>query len=164
MVSFLLEEQGTTGFRLTVDATGKVTGRTVTRSSGFSRLDDLTCKVVSRRARFAPAQDRSGTPVTAHYSQRVIWKTASDDPMPARMFGWSRPAEAKKLKLRGKVRFEATVGEDGKVQDCRKVRSSGAALLDGETCKRLRELEETSVKRDESGVAVSRQVTGWIEW
>jgi TonB family protein len=107
MVSFLLEEQGTTGFRLTVDASGKVAGCTVTRSSGFSRLDDLTCKVVSRRARFAPAQDRSGTPVIANYSQRVIWKIASDDPMPARMFGWSRPEEAKKAQASGNCQVQS---------------------------------------------------------
>ena len=68
------EEAGTTGFRLEIGTDGKATSCSITKSSGFSALDDATCKVVSRRARFKPAKDASGTPIGDTYSSRVKWQ------------------------------------------------------------------------------------------
>jgi periplasmic protein TonB len=68
------EEQGTTGFRLEIGTDGKATSCSITKSSGFSALDDATCKFVSRRARFKPAKDASGNPITDTYSSRVRWQ------------------------------------------------------------------------------------------
>ncbi len=67
------ENQGTTGFRVTVGADGRVTSCSVTSSSGFPGLDDATCKNVQRRARFTPAM-QNGTPVEGSYSSRVRWQ------------------------------------------------------------------------------------------
>lgn len=163
-VSLLLEEEGASSFRLTVDAEGRVSACMITGSSGFSRLDELTCKLVSRRARFTPAQDRAGNVVASTYSQRVVWLITDDSPMDARLLGWSRPAEAKKLKQRGIVGFEATVGEDGKISSCQVPQTSGAEALDQETCRRLREVRDLSVKRDRDGKPVARNITGRIKW
>jgi len=57
------EEQGTVRVRLTVDASGRVTGCSVTASSGSSQLDQTTCRLLQRRARFTPARDNTGQPI-----------------------------------------------------------------------------------------------------
>ncbi|EQB32842.1 energy transducer TonB [Sphingobium ummariense] len=67
-------QQGTTGFRLEVGADGRVTSCTVTQSSGSSELDDATCKLVTRRARFTPAEDDQGNKMAASYSNRIRWQ------------------------------------------------------------------------------------------
>lgn len=68
------EQEGVTTVRLSVDAEGKVTGCTVTGSSGSSLLDDATCKNMQRRARFNPATDGQGRAVAGSYSQSVRWE------------------------------------------------------------------------------------------
>ncbi len=68
------EQQGTTGFRLDVDATGRVTNCTVTASSGSSVLDGAACSLLKRRARFDPAQDASGNKIPAAFSSRFRWE------------------------------------------------------------------------------------------
>lgn len=68
------EEQGVTGFRLQVGPDGRVTDCTVTSSSGSSTLDDATCRLVTRRARFTPAEDASGNKIAAPYSNRITWR------------------------------------------------------------------------------------------
>lgn len=65
--------QGTTGFRLTIDANGRVSSCTVTSSSGHTDLDDLTCKLITRRARFKPAE-LDGAKVEGTYSNRIRWQ------------------------------------------------------------------------------------------
>lgn len=68
------EEQGTTGFRLEVGPDGRVTNCTVTSSSGSSSLDEATCRLVSRRARFNPAEDASGNKIAASFTNRIRWQ------------------------------------------------------------------------------------------
>ncbi len=66
------ERAGTTGFRVTVGADGRVVDCTVTSSSGSPDLDDATCKNVTRRARFKPAME-NGVAVQSTYSNRIRW-------------------------------------------------------------------------------------------
>ncbi len=66
------ERSGTTGFRVTIGTDGRVIDCQITSSSGSDDLDDATCKVVSRRARFAPAF-QGGQPVESTYSNRINW-------------------------------------------------------------------------------------------
>ena len=68
------EEAGVTGFRLEVGPDGRVTNCSVTSSSGSSTLDDATCRLVTRRARFSPAEDASGNKIAATYSNRITWR------------------------------------------------------------------------------------------
>lgn len=68
------EEQGTTRFRVSVGADGRVTGCTVTGSSGFGDLDSATCSLISRRGRFAPATDGEGKPTAGSWSSQVRWE------------------------------------------------------------------------------------------
>lgn len=67
------EESGTTGFRLTVGPDGRVTDCSITSSSGSSALDDATCRIMRRRARFTPATDGNGRPTTDTVTQRIRW-------------------------------------------------------------------------------------------
>jgi periplasmic protein TonB len=66
--------EGVTGFRLAVGPDGKVTGCSVTSSSGSSLLDDTACRLLTRRARFNPAKDSNGTALSDTYSGRFRWQ------------------------------------------------------------------------------------------
>ncbi len=68
------EREGTVGFRLDIGGDGRVTGCTVTSSSGHADLDSEACRLLERRARFKPAKDGSGNPMTDSYSSRFVWR------------------------------------------------------------------------------------------
>lgn len=67
------ELTGTVAFQVTVGVDGRVTGCRITGSSGHSELDEATCRVVSRRARFTPASNEACQPTEGSYSSRVRW-------------------------------------------------------------------------------------------
>jgi TonB family protein len=68
-------EQGTVQARLTIDKTGRVNGCTIVRSSGSRSLDSATCSILERRARFDPARDSEGRPITSTFvSPPVTWR------------------------------------------------------------------------------------------
>jgi periplasmic protein TonB len=68
------EEQGTVGVALQVGPNGRVSGCSVTSSSGSRTLDNATCSILTRRARFSPAQDSNGNAITATHRQRITWR------------------------------------------------------------------------------------------
>jgi protein TonB len=68
------ELTGLAGFRLQIAADGRVTGCSITRSTGHAELDEATCALVARRARFEPARGTSGEPVAGSYSGSVLWE------------------------------------------------------------------------------------------
>lgn len=70
-------EEGTTGFRLTVDQSGRATDCVVTSSSGSASIDHVTCRIMIERARFTPAIDLDGAPTEDHVSARITWSLAS---------------------------------------------------------------------------------------
>jgi protein TonB len=65
---------GSARFTLAIDAAGKVTGCTITRSSGHAALDAATCTLVSKRARFNAARDGTGKPVAGRYDGAITWR------------------------------------------------------------------------------------------
>jgi protein TonB len=71
-------DQGTTGFRLTIGPNGRVTDCQVTSSSGSSALDQATCRILRSRARYTPARDSSGNPASGSDSGRVTWRLPSE--------------------------------------------------------------------------------------
>ena len=71
-------EEGTVRFRLEVGANGRVTGCTITGSSGSAALDLTTCRLMKSRGRFTPARDSNGSPAPDTVAGAV---------------GWSLPAE-----------------------------------------------------------------------
>lgn len=65
---------GRAGFALSIDAAGKVTGCTITRSTGHAALDGATCDLLTKRARFDAARDTTGKPVAGSYTGTVTWQ------------------------------------------------------------------------------------------
>lgn len=65
---------GRAGFTLSIDAAGKVTGCTITRSTGHAALDGATCDLLTKRARFDAARDTTGKPVAGSYTGFVTWQ------------------------------------------------------------------------------------------
>ncbi|WP_239016983.1 energy transducer TonB [Sphingomonas ginkgonis] len=67
------EEQGTTRFTLQIGSNGRVTGCSVTGTSGSRSLDNTTCRIMQSRARFTPAVDSNGQPTGDSYSGSIRW-------------------------------------------------------------------------------------------
>ncbi|MXO47826.1 TonB family protein [Erythrobacter vulgaris] len=68
------ELTGVASFRLDIAATGRVTGCRITGSTGHSELDQATCSLIQRRARFEPARGSNGEPVAGSFSSSVRWQ------------------------------------------------------------------------------------------
>jgi protein TonB len=71
-------DQGTTGFSLTIGANGRVEACSVTSSSGSAALDQATCRILRSRARYTPARDQNGNPTSGRDSGRVTWRLPSE--------------------------------------------------------------------------------------
>lgn len=67
-------EQGVVWVTAMVNVDGRVSQCLVEESSGSSRLDLVTCRILQRRARFIPATDSAGSPVPSRFRQRVRWE------------------------------------------------------------------------------------------
>ncbi len=59
--------------RFTIEASGRVSGCRVTRSSGDASLDQTTCALIEDRFRFKPATNAVGEPVASQYGWRQSW-------------------------------------------------------------------------------------------
>ena len=59
--------------RFTIEASGRVSGCRVTRSSGDASLDRTTCNLIEERFRFRPATNATGEPIPSQYGWRQTW-------------------------------------------------------------------------------------------
>lgn len=66
--------EGTAGFRLSVGANGRVSDCRITRTTGHQVLDEATCKLATRRARFEAARDGNGEKVSGTFTSSVLWR------------------------------------------------------------------------------------------
>lgn len=67
--------EGTAQASLTIGADGRVSGCSITRSSGNGALDAATCSILRRRAKFSPAIDSNGNPTSDTVSTPPItWR------------------------------------------------------------------------------------------
>ncbi|MGV3553690.1 MAG: energy transducer TonB [Croceibacterium sp.] len=66
--------EGTVGVRVTVTPDGRATGCSVTSSSGSDVLDQAACQGMERYARFNPALNAAGDPISGSYSTRVTYR------------------------------------------------------------------------------------------
>ena len=155
------EQEGTTSFRLTIDAAGVVTGCDVTASSGHPALDERTCALAAERARFSPARDSTGNATVGMYQNRVRWRIpqARDLPivpiapilsavtLPTGPKGnWSQlhlgtvkaddPLSAELLASPA-VPFALEIGIDGSVTRCRVTDDKISAAIADATCQQL---------------------------
>ena len=68
------EEEGTVGVRVTVGTDGKVSACSVTATSGSSILDEAACRSIQRYARFEPALNDAGNPISGNWSTRITYQ------------------------------------------------------------------------------------------
>lgn len=68
------EREGRVGVRVTVGPDGKVSACSVSGSSGSPDLDEAACDGMQRYARFDPALDADGNPVSSSYSTAIVYK------------------------------------------------------------------------------------------
>jgi periplasmic protein TonB len=66
--------EGSVGFALTIDPSGRVIGCAITCSSGSPALDAATCRIMQCRARYTAVRDSNGNPVAGTIEQSVEWK------------------------------------------------------------------------------------------
>jgi len=59
---------------LTIGADGRVADCLIARSSGHAVLDEASCKLLTKRARFEPARDAQGKPARGTFSTTIRWK------------------------------------------------------------------------------------------
>lgn len=64
---------GRVGIDFTVGIDGRVTGCTVTHSSGVPELDALTCRLIQQRFRYRPSTDRYGHPIPDEVEGEHDW-------------------------------------------------------------------------------------------
>lgn len=69
-----LEHTGLTRVKLAIGADGRVTGCTVSASSGWPGLDAAACAKLTQRSRFEPATDNTGARVTGTFTTSVKWE------------------------------------------------------------------------------------------
>ncbi|WP_210358696.1 TonB family protein [Sphingomonas beigongshangi] len=107
-------EEGRVSVVLAIDAQGRVAGCTVTTSSGSEILDEQTCALARRNARFLPAR-QDGVAVGATYRMRGV-RWALD------------PAASQRMEVGQAPRFlvdqviEVVVTPEGAVSGCKVVR------------------------------------------
>jgi periplasmic protein TonB len=66
-------------FTLAIDRAGRVTNCAVTNSSGIEALDRQTCSLMTQRAKFKPATNAAGRPVSGDWSSSIRWQQPTID-------------------------------------------------------------------------------------
>jgi TonB family protein len=176
-IALQMEIEGTTGFSVTVGPDGRVSECVITSSSGSPELDTATCTNVTRRARFEPALDASGTPTTGKYANRIRWQLPSFVPEisfprgPVMLgSGWARilptdfPQKALAEKRQGRVRIELAISPVGAVDGCKVIESSGHTDLDTESCKIASSKAKFGPALDVTGQATAGRVQTELRW
>ena len=68
-------QQGYVTVSFTVSTEGRVANCQLARSSGYPVLDEVPCKLLTKRARFTPAKDSNGAPVATQASTSFAFWT-----------------------------------------------------------------------------------------
>jgi TonB family protein len=139
------KEFGIVEFRLEIDPRGNLAACRILVSSGFWRLDQQTCAIMMKRARFKAARGAAGEPIPATFQSRFSWLlpeskqdyvrlanemasvvdlTVSLNRLPA---DYKQPASIR-------VRFD----RDNKVAECSIEGSSGNGKLNEIACQQAR--------------------------
>jgi protein TonB len=74
--------EGISIMQLSVAADGRVSGCSITESSGNPALDGTACSLAQRRFRFNPATDAEGNPTPGVSLHFVSWRVPKETPHP----------------------------------------------------------------------------------
>ncbi len=126
------DESGIVSMRLTVDDHGRVTNCAVTESSGSTALDTRTCALLRRKARFAPARNTNGSPVSGTHREMIAWSigSAAISPVLELMLTLPPSQTPPPAPVTARLYFNAK----GRVTECEMVESGGDAV-DEAACK-----------------------------
>ena len=131
-------EQGDVRFRASYDKNGYVLGCEVTRGSGYRRLDDETCDLIVRHARFKPALLNDGKVKDGVQDGLVEW----------RIPGAAAPVAPKVADKGGKLPEKLI---------CRRVLRAGSMIIHTKQCLTKREWEiQADEAKDTVGEAQRR--------
>lgn len=78
-----LVEQAPSGVvwvRYAVETDGRATDCTVTDSSGHREIDEITCRLIEQRYRFAPARDGANRPIRSNLIEKYEWEVTDLPP------------------------------------------------------------------------------------
>jgi outer membrane biosynthesis protein TonB len=137
--AFQADQSGTSHFALTIDVTGKPDNCLITWTSGFAELDQYTCAIFLKRARFKPARDASGQPVRAVFSRSVSWRAFTAGSKIDEVPGIDLVVDVAKLPkdyarpALTRVHF----GRSGKPDSCRVEVGSGSVAIDKVACEQV---------------------------
>lgn len=73
MEALVMRQIGVVNFRLEVDTTGKVSACHIQKQSNPASFAEATCRAITARASFNPAQDKDGKPVRSYFVETVRW-------------------------------------------------------------------------------------------
>ena len=153
-------EQGATEFRVLVTPDGKPDRCEVLWSTGNKRFDNVTCSLIMRRARFAPALDEAGNPTYGSFhninnfwqpgegKSRFPLSLGPDIRLTVRSLpgGISTPVV---------VEVHVAVDDQGAFKTCSVPSNEGQQKLAAAACARLRTDWAPALLRNSAGVAVS---------
>lgn len=153
--------EGTTVFRLHYNADGRPYRCELNGSSGHDVLDEQTCKLLLRRARFTPGRDAKGQAVGGIYNNRIRWNLPEGEapfsgvtatagaslPQPPRLAPAMNnldivalyPPAARAAGEEGFVGMRIDVDTVGRVSHCVVETPSGSDALDAASCEVMRE-------------------------
>lgn len=150
-----LGKSGFTVVEVLVDATGKPQTCGVAATSGSNDLDLKACAAAVLRGKYTPAADENGLPMHGVYRMRVRWVLQSFfDGAPGSP---KSPAdlvlEVAKLP-EGRRSVEVTlaylVNEQGAVQRCSVLQSSGFQTFDASACTAMKKLQRYAPAKDKA--------------
>lgn len=160
----LFELHGDVGYRLVIGTSGRVERCDIVAPSGSSVLDEATCRLLQRRARYEPARDAGGRAVPDVVVSRASWALPAGVILANYVTANDYPREALRRREQGRVEFELAMTPQGLAGDCRILRSSGSARLDQQTCAIMRARAHLPPARDAEGRPTSNIVRSAIVW
>jgi len=138
-------ESGYVGFSVLVAPDGKAEKCDVTSPSAFADLNDLSCSLVMRRARFTPAIGADGQPAYGLFRSWASWLVAEDRPTMDRFLKTHpRPSDidltllVKAAQLPAPLDLVVTVDPSGHVGDCQARGATVAVPVAQAACGQLR--------------------------
>lgn len=164
-------EVGSVGFAVAVARDGSVAGCRITASSGSRALDEGTCRIVTERARFRPARNAAGEAVADEVQSRITWALPAEPTgararttLAAYVQDTDYPRESLRRREQGRVEFELDISPEGRVVNCRVIRSTAGRRLNFRTCQIMLVRARFTPARDAAGNPTSDTVRSFLNW